>query len=153
MIRAILTSCIGLGCVASGALAANRHEAATGRAARDVYLSEIASLHLVHNTETTLVERGTGLGTFRASLVASLTFSPERVNGVFTVYPSGGSITGRASARYIVRGSTGYYGGTLTIIKGTGRYRHATGTNLGISGTISRRSFALTVKAHGWMRY
>jgi hypothetical protein len=35
------------------------------------------------------------------------------------------------------------------IVRGTGAYRHASGKALGISGTINRYSFALTVKAHG----
>lgn len=122
-------------------------------AARMVYLNEYASLKLVSEGESSLNERGQGRGTFRGTITARLKLNPNQVNAVYTIYPKGGSVTGRASARYVIRGSTGYYGGTLTIIKGTGIYRHATGTNLGISGTINRYSFALTVKAHGWIRY
>lgn len=126
----------------------------TASMARALYLTESAGLHLVRANESTstLVERGSGSGTFRAPLSAQLTVAPEHVYASFTIYPRGGSITGSASARYIVKGSTGYYGGTLKITHGTGGYRHADGKNLGISGTIDRYSFALTVKAHGWMK-
>lgn len=139
----------------AGSLAASHARATNGsaHAARTVFLKEDASLRLTKEGGTSIGERGEGWGTFRGPVTAVLTIHPERVNATFTIYPKGGSVTGRASARYVVRGSTGYYGGTLTIIKGTGIYRHATGTNLGISGAISRQTFALSVKAHGWIRY
>jgi hypothetical protein len=146
---AILSACAFAG--ARATLAASQPAA---WAARALYLNETASLHLVRANESAsvLFERGGGSGTFRGSVVAQLTIAPEHVYANFTIYPHGGSITGSASARYIVKGSTGYYGGTLKITHGTGSYRHAAGTNLGISGTINRYSFALTVKAHGWMK-
>lgn len=121
--------------------------------ARRVHLSESASLHLVGEGETTLHERGRGAGTFNAPLTALLTISPSHVTGVFTIYPKGGSVTGTTQARFVLEGSIGYYGGTLTITHGTGSFRHAKGTNLGISGTINHLSFALSVKAHGWISY
>lgn len=127
--------------------------AALAHAARATYLREDASLRIISEHGSSIGERGQGWGTFRAPITAVLTIRPEHVSATFTIYPKGGSVTGRASARYIVRGSTGYYGGTLTIIKGTGIYRHASGSNLGISGRISRQTFALSVKAHGWIRY
>lgn len=125
---------------------------ALAHTARSLYLVESAKLRMVRGNEASISERGSAAGTFNAALNAQLTISAERVSAVFTIYPRGGSITGRASARFVVRGHTGYYGGALTIVHGTGAYRHASGTNIGISGTIDRLSFALTVKAHGWMR-
>lgn len=125
----------------------------SAHAARTLFLYENARLRLTHtNNESTLNERGTAYGTYTAPLAAYLNVSAERVNAVFTIYPRGGSITGSASARFVVKGHTGYYGGTLTITHGTGPYRSASGRNIKISGTIDRISFALTVKAHGWMK-
>jgi hypothetical protein len=121
------------------------------RAARKVYMVETARLSLTGEGETTLDERGVATGTFRAPLVARLNLSANHVTAIFTLHPKGGTITGKASAAFVVRNSTGYYGGTLTIVHGTGSYRHASGANIGISGTINRVTFALTVKAHGWI--
>ena len=121
--------------------------------ARTLFLYENGYLRLTHtNNESTLRERGTAYGTFRAPLTAYLNVSAEHVNAVFTIYPHGGSITGKASASFKIQGHTCYYGGTLTITHGTGPYKHASGRNIGISGTIDRISFALTVKAKGWMK-
>lgn len=121
--------------------------------ARTLFLYENARLRLTHtNHESTLNEHGMAYGTFKAALTAFLNVSAEHVSAVFTIYPHGGSITGKAYARFEVKGHTGYYGGNLNITHGTGVYRHASGKNIGISGTIDRISFALTVKAKGWMR-
>lgn len=142
-----------MGIAVGAAGAARGQDAASAHAARSTYLSEYASLRFAHENGSSISERGQGSGTFRAPIAAVLTIRPEHVSATFTIYPKGGSVTGRASARYIIRGSTGYYGGTLTIVKGTGIYRHASGSNIGISGTINRQTFALIVKAHGWIRY
>jgi len=123
----------------------------SARQAGRTHLVEKAALRLTSGEESTLYERGQAYGTFNAPLTASLNLSPGHVTAVFTIHPSGGSISGRASARFVVKGSTGYYGGTLKITRGTGRYRHVSGSNIAISGTINRQSFALTVKADGWI--
>jgi hypothetical protein len=113
----------------------------------------ILGIGLTGEGESSLSERGKGRGTFSGTVTAHLKLNPGKVDGVYTISPKGGSVTGRASARFVIRGSTGYYGGTLTITRGTGIYRRASGSNIGISGTINRQTFALTVKAHGWIRY
>lgn len=121
------------------------------RAAKAVNLVETANLKLRSEGESTLNERGYARGTFNATLVAKMNLSANHVTATFTIYPKGGSITGRASAIFKVQNSTCYYGGTLNIVHGTGAFRHASGSGIGISGTINRLTFALTVKAHGRM--
>jgi hypothetical protein len=128
---------------------ATAHGQPAARAAKVVNLVETADLRLRSEGESTLNERGYARGTFNATLVARMNLSANHVTATFTIYPKGGSITGRASARFVVRNSTGYYGGTLDIVRGTGAFRHASGSGIGISGTINRLTFALTVKAHG----
>jgi hypothetical protein len=119
-------------------------------AAREVNLQETGHLHAVGEPGTTILERGSATGTFNCSIAGRLTIvSANRVTATFTVRPKGGSITGRGSARFQQQGASGYFGGTISITGGTGGYAHASGTNIGISGVISRETFALTVHVHG----
>lgn len=119
-------------------------------AAREVNLQETGHLRAVGEPGTTIIERGVATGTFNCSIAGRLTIvSGNRVTATFTVKPKGGSITGRGSARFEQQGASGYFGGTISITSGTGGYAHASGTNIGISGVISRETFALTVHVHG----
>lgn len=127
-----------------------QHRAKT---ARTVYLREYGSLRLTRETGETLYERGQASGTFNGAVVSRLQLHPKYVDATFTIYPKGGSVTGEAHAAFVIRGSTGYYGGILKITKATGIYRHAKAGRVGVSGTINRYSFALIVKANGWISY
>ena len=119
-------------------------------AAREVNLQETGHLHAVGEPGTTFLERGSATGTFNCSITGRLTIvSANKVIATFTVKPKGGSITGKGAARFQQQGASGYFGGTISITSGTGSYAHASGTNLGISGVISRETFALTVHVHG----
>lgn len=140
----------GLSAAAQAPLA-TAHGGPAAKAARTVSLVETANLKLRSEGESTLNERGYAHGTFNATLVAKMNLSANHVTATFTIYPKGGSITGKASAVFKVQNSTCYYGGTLNIVHGTGAFRHAAGSGIGISGTINRLTFALTVKAHGRM--
>jgi hypothetical protein len=120
------------------------------RAAREVNLQETGHLHAIGEPGTTIIERGDATGTFNCSIAGRLTIvSANKVTATFTVKPRGGSITGRGSARFAQQGANGYFGGTISITSGTGSYAHTAGTNIGISGVISRETFALTVHVHG----
>jgi hypothetical protein len=120
------------------------------RAAREVNLQETGHLHAVGEPGTTVIERGSAIGTFDCSITVHLTIvSANKVTAIFTVRPKGGSVTGRGSAQFAQKGADGYFGSTIAITGGTGTYAHASGTNIGISGVISRETFALTVHVHG----
>ncbi len=131
----------------------NRAGNPLARAAREVNLQETGRLHAVGEPGTTIIERGTATGTFNCSIAVHLTIvSANNVTATFTVRPSGGSISGKGSARFAQKGADGYFGGTIAITGGTGSYAHASGANIGISGVISRETFALTVHVHGKIR-
>jgi hypothetical protein len=119
-------------------------------AAREVNLQETGHLHAVGEPDTTIIEQGNATGTFNGPIAGRLTIvSANKVTTTFTVRPKGGSITGRGSARFEQQGASGYFGGTISITGGTGSYAHASGTHIGVSGVISRETFALTVHVHG----
>jgi hypothetical protein len=125
----------------------------TALATKRTRLVETAQLHLTGEGDSTLNERGHASGTFNAPVTAHLDLSVGHVTAVFTLLLKGGSVTGKAEARYVQKGSIAYYGGTLNVIHGTGAYRHASGSNIGISGTINHLNFNLTVKASGWISF
>lgn len=119
-------------------------------AAGEVNLQETGHLHAVGEPGTTFVERGSATGTYDCSIVGRLTIvSANRAIATFTVKPRGGSVTGTGSARFAQQGADGYFGGTISVVSGTGSFAHASGKNIGISGVISRETFALTVHVHG----
>lgn len=120
-----------------------------GIQAKRVDLVESSNLKLISEEGATLIERGRAAGTYNAPVTAAFTIHPKAVTATVTVYPHGGSITGVAQTNYVVQNSTGYFGGTFTITHGTGNFKGASGKSLGISGSINRYSFAITVKAHG----
>jgi hypothetical protein len=141
---ALLASIAGPTTRASGAIGGPM-----GVQAKRINLVENANLKLISEEGAALVEHGQATGTYNAPVTATFTIHPKSVTATVTVYPHGGSITGVAQTNYVVQNSTGYFGGTFTITHGTGSFKGASGKSLGISGTINRYSFAITVKAHG----
>jgi hypothetical protein len=125
------------------------------RAARIVNLVERASLKLVSEKGVEITEHGQATGTYNGSVTASFSIRPSSITAVVTIYPRGGSITGTVHANYVIVKSLGYFGGTFTLGRGTGRFSHASEINhkaLGVSGIINRYSYATEVKAHGEVR-
>lgn len=120
------------------------------QAAREVNLQETGHLHVTGEPGDTFYERGSATGTYSGSITGRLTIvSANKVTATFTVRTKGGSITGTGSARFAQQGTNGYFGGTISITNGTGSFAHASRATLGISGVISRETFALTVHVHG----
>jgi hypothetical protein len=113
------------------------------------YLTEHGRLEFIREVGSALYERGNATGTYNVPMTTLLTRYPNYVTAIVTIYPHGGSISGTSKANYIVKNETGYFGGTLTINHGTGSYRGVAGKNLGISGTINRNTYNMTVNAHG----
>jgi hypothetical protein len=126
--------------------------AATGRAAGDLSLSDTGHLHLTSHHSFTLNEVGSASGTISGTIYIHLSVvSTNRVTAEVSLYPSGGSLTGYASASYRSSGGVASFSGTMSVTRGTGRYDHAHGSGLSFTGTIQRVNDAITVRVSGGM--
>ncbi|HEV2973491.1 MAG TPA: autotransporter [Solirubrobacteraceae bacterium] len=124
--------------------------ASAAHAARTILLNETGRLHLTSHRGFTLNEQGVASGTISGTIYIHLNVvSTNRVTAEVSIYPSGGSLTGRASASYRPAGGVASFNGTLEIARGSGRYGHAKGSGLSFSGTVQRSNDAVTVHVGG----
>jgi hypothetical protein len=123
-----------------------------GRAAGTLSLSETGHLHLTSHHSFTLNEQGSTSGTIPGTIFIHLNVvSTNHVTAEVSIYPSGGSLTGEASASYRPSGAVATFSGTMTVERGTGRYKGAHGSGLSFSGSIQRSNDAVTVHVSGRM--
>jgi len=134
------------------ALSTGTSGAAVGPAhvARLIYLDENGDLHATSKHDLTLNEQGPASGTVTGTIYVHLTVvSSSRVTAEVSIYPSGGSISGYASASYQRGEQRASFSGSLSISRGTGSYARARGPGLSFSGTIQRSNDAVTVHVSG----
>jgi hypothetical protein len=118
--------------------------------ARTIAFAETGHLHAISRGGSAVTEEGKGQGTFSCSITVHLVIeSAERVRATFTVRPREGTVSGAGLARLNAEGGTGYFGGTLAITKGTGAFAHASGRNIGFSGSFNRETLSAVVHVHG----
>jgi hypothetical protein len=121
-------------------------------AAGTLTLSDTARLHLTSHHSFTLNEQGGASGTIAGTIYIHLTIvSTNRVSAEVDIYPSGGSITGYATAGYRPSGGVATFNGTMSVVRGSGRYRGAHGSGLSFTGTVQRTNDAVTVHVSGRM--
>jgi len=122
----------------------------TAFSARTIAFSETAHLSPVQRGGSAVTEEGKAKGTFNCSITVHLVIeSAERVRATFTVKPKEGTVSGGGVARLDAEGGVGYFGGTLAITKGTGAFAHASGRNIGFSGSFNRETLSAVVHVHG----
>jgi hypothetical protein len=143
----LVTMAIGVGVAAPTQAARtdahNRQEPA-GRATRTVTLKENAYLHSIRREGSVLNERGQEYGTFNSPLSIRLSVGYTTSSITFSASPKGGTISGEGRATFYVSGLIARFSGTLWIKRGTGAYVHASAPRLQISGTLQRKTYALT---------
>jgi hypothetical protein len=126
--------------------------AATAHTAGTFSLNDTGRLHLTSHHGFTLNEQGTASGTISGTIYIHLNVvSTNRVTAEVNIYPSGGSITGSASASYHPSGGVASFNGTMSVERGSGRYRGAHGSGLSFTGTVQRANDAVTVHVSGRM--
>jgi hypothetical protein len=124
-----------------------------GAAARTSSVNDKARLTLVGGSGNTLIEEGRSYGSLPGRIRVSLRLNGTTVASGFTLYLSGGSITGHGNGKLNVgRGTYASFAGWLTISRGTGRYRHASGSG-NLYGAINRNDDSAIVQAVGHLRY
>lgn len=110
-------------------------------------------MHLVGRPGRVLNEQGTFKGSISGSItlrfVSVISSTSTGGTGTFTAYPKGGSFSGRTSTKGHVVGATIYFTGSASITRGTGRWAHASGSNLQFSGSINRQNFRSTGHMQG----
>jgi hypothetical protein len=115
-------------------------------------LSDSGHLHLTSKHKFTLNEQGYASGTISGAIYIHLNIvSVNHVTAEVNIYPSGGSLTGYATASYHPAGEVATFSGSMNIARGTGRYSHAHGSGLSFTGTIKRENDAVTVHVSGRM--
>jgi hypothetical protein len=98
----------------------------------------------------TLNEAGKATGTIAGTIYIHLTVvSTNRVTAEVNIYPTGGSLTGAATASYRPSGALANFTGSMRIVRGTGRYRHAHGAGLSFTGSVRRSNDAVIVHVNG----
>jgi hypothetical protein len=124
----------------------------TAHAAGTLSLNETGRLHLTSHHGFTLNEQGSTSGTISGTIYIHLNVvSTNRVTAEISIYPSGSSITGTASASYHPSGGVATFSGTMNVERGTGRYSGARGSGLSFTGTVQRANDAVTVHVSGRM--
>jgi hypothetical protein len=130
------------------------HPSPRAVAAATIALSENGRLHSTGGHGSTINEEGSAAGTIAGAIYIHLRLAPlSRVTAEVNIYPSGGSLSGYASARYRLVGASVSFSGTMSIARGTGRYAHARATGLRFSGTIKRSDDVTDVDVSGELSY
>lgn len=111
-----------------------------------------ARLTLVKKDGSTLRESGTVTGTPAGTVTARFNVSNiAKTTGTMTFKPyGGGSIT--VTAVVYPAGSTSRFTGSFAVRRGTGKYDDAVGSGT-LSGTVNRRTWAVTATAKGTLTY
>ena len=127
-------------------------QVAAAHAVGTLSLSDTGHLHRTSHHGFTLNEEGSASGTVVGTIYLHLKIvSTSRVTAEVSIYPTGSSITGYATADYRPSGAVASFSGTMTIARGTGRYSGAHGTGLSFTGTVQRSNDAVTVRVSGRM--
>lgn len=145
---AALAAMVAMTTAAPSALAT----APRAQAARTINITEHVDLHLVRKSGNTLYQSGTATGTLPGNVSAIFKVEIARVSGTVTIYPRGGSLTISVNGTPRSAGSRPRFAGSMKVLRGTGRYKHASGSGT-FSGSVSRRTWAARVDANARLTY
>jgi hypothetical protein len=110
-----------------------------------------AHLHYVDARGSYLIEEGQASGPLAGIVKARLRVTAD-ISGSFTFYPRGGSISGRGVAALHESGAYASFGGTVSVLGGTGLYAHAHGEGK-LYGVYDRKTLGVTIQTTGSLLY
>ncbi|HEX3390950.1 MAG TPA: autotransporter [Solirubrobacteraceae bacterium] len=120
-------------------------------AAHALKATDTAHLHYVSASGSLLLEQGRASGTLPGDMRVHFRVGAT-MSGIFTIYASGGAISGHGTATPHGSGVYESFAGSLIVADGSGRYRHARG-RAQLYGTFNRDNYALTVQTVGTLYY
>jgi hypothetical protein len=125
----------------------------TAQAARNVTVRDTIRLTLVRKSGAVLYERGTATGMLPGRVNAKFNTSVTKVTGHVAIYPtSGGWITINVVGYPQSLGAIARFHGTMAVREGAGRFADAYGGG-DFTGTVNRRTWAVTVNANARVTY
>jgi hypothetical protein len=151
ILRSALAGAAGLTLVLTLSAASGAGFRVVARLARSERLGVDARLHYVNARGSYLIEEGRASGRL-AGLVKAQIKITAGIAGSFTFYPHGGSITGRGSGQLHESGTYASFGGTVTVLGGSGRYAHARGGG-GLYGVYDRKTLGVEIQTTGVLSY
>lgn len=131
----------------------SRADSRRAHASRARSVRDSAHLHLVSADGNTLVERGSAVGDLPGPVEVRLTLGERTASSRFTIRTSGGAIGGHGQGT-LKPGKGGYesFGGSVTVVGGTGRFRGAHGKG-SLYGSIYRVNDSLSLQVVGRLYY
>jgi hypothetical protein len=120
-------------------------------AERSERLAVSAHLHYVDARGSYLIEEGQASGPLGGIVKARLRVTAN-ISGSFTFYPRGGSISGRGVGTLHESGTYASFGGTVTVLGGTGTYAGAHGEGK-LYGVYDRKTLGVTIQTTGTLLY
>jgi hypothetical protein len=149
----VLLGCAVLLAAASAAVpAASDGAHRRGHLARSLRAVDTAHLHRVRCSCNEILEEGQAKGSLPGSVRAYVNVGAPIVFH-FTITVRGtGTLSGQGSGRPKGNPAEPSFSGTMTITRGTGRFRHAHGKG-GFYGTINRSTYAAVMQTTGTLSY
>ncbi|HTW40734.1 MAG TPA: hypothetical protein VMD79_00275 [Solirubrobacteraceae bacterium] len=148
---ALLGATVALPLALALLLAGSASSRVLARPARTERLMVDAHLHYVNARGSYLIEEGRASGPL-AGLVKAQIKITATIAGSFTFYPRDGSISGSGSGKLHESGTYASFGGTVTVLGGTGRYAHARGGG-GLYGVYDRKTLGVEIQTTGTLSY
>jgi hypothetical protein len=143
---------LALALLASAPAATSVNAALRARAARTLRAADAAHMHRVPCSCDEILEEGQARGSLPGAVRAYVTVGAPIIFR-FTITVRGvGSLSGQGSGKPKGNPAEPSFSGTVTVTRGTGRYRHVHGKG-GLYGTINRATYAAVMQTTGTFSY